>query len=157
MAIELSERRLNSIRYISKIDAAIDEEASEREEYEKDPIKNADKLVMKEGQEPTVFVLNFEVNAKEAKSIKDSRAKGFSDDTVQMSMGDWAYTVCKIVLKGIVNPPGTKGVVFKKDGRGYVADSTMDQLEKFNLVDEIWALYVAMTNAEQEETEASPN
>ena len=157
MAIELSDRRLNSIRYVSRIDAAIDKEASDREEYEKDPIKNADKLVMKEDEEPTIFVLNFEVNAKEAKSIKDARTKGFQDDKVEMAMGNWAYTVCKIVLKGIINPPGAKGIPFKKDGRGYVADSTMDLLEKFNLVDEIWSLYLAMTNQNEAEEEAAPN
>ena len=82
MAIVLLERRLNSIRYVSRIDTAIDKELSEREEYEEDPIKNADKLIYKEGQQPTIFVLNFETNAKEAEAIKNARTKKVGNDGV---------------------------------------------------------------------------
>lgn len=157
MAIVLLERRLNSIRYVSRIDTAIDKEASDREEYEQDPIKNADKLVFKEGQQPTIFVLNFETNAKEAEAIKNARTKKVGNDGVEMSMGSWAATVCKIVLKDIINPPGIAGIKMKKDGRGYVADATMDILERLNIVDEIWSLYLSMTNDLQKEEQAAPN
>ncbi len=158
MAIELSDRRLSAIRYVSRVDDAIDKENSNRDEYEEDPVRNADSLVFLEDKEPTYFILNFEVNAREASMIKDSQAKGLDDDKqVVMSMGKWALTVCKIVLKGIVNPKGVKGIPFKKDGRGYVADATLDKLHKFGIVDEIWQLYLNLTKEETEEAEELPN
>lgn len=158
MAIELGGKRLNAIRYVSRVDNAIDRDNSDREAYEEDPIKNADKLVFLEDKEPTYFVLNFEVNAREASQIKDSQAKGLDEDKqVTMTMGKWSLTVCKIVLKGIVNPQGVKGIPFKKDGRGYASDATLDQLSKFGIVDEIWQLYLNLTKEDIEEAEEIPN
>lgn len=154
----MGSKRLNAIRYVSRVDNAIDKENSDREAYEDDPVRNADKLVFLEGKEPTYFILNFEVNAREASMIKDSQAKGLDDDKqVIMSMGKWSFTVCKIVLKGIVNPQGVNGIPFKKDGRGYVADQTLDKLHKFGIVDEIWQLYLSLTQENQDEAEALPN
>jgi len=157
MAIQMPEKRFNSIRYISRIDSAIDKEASDREAYEKDPMGNADKLVLKDGQEPTIFVLNFELNSKAHELIKNSRSKRASSDGVELTMGSWSQNVCRVVLKDIINPPGVEGIKFKKDGRGYVADSTLDILERLNIVDEIWTLYLGMTNETQEEQEHAPN
>lgn len=157
MAIQLPVKKLSSIRYISRLDGAVDKEASDREEYEKDPTKNADKIVLKDGEEPTIFVLNFELNSKAHEIIKNSRTKRASADGVDMTMGSWSQAVCRVVLKDIINPAGIDGIKFKKDGRGYVADSTMDVLERLNIVDEIWTLYLGMTAESQEEEENSPN
>jgi hypothetical protein len=158
MAIqEKSRRRLNCIKYVSRADDAIDLKASDLEAYQKDPLKNADKLVLKEGCEPTYFLLNFELSAKDALKIKDARTKNDEDSKVQITMGNWALHTVRYVLKDILNPPGVKDVEFKKDGRGYVADSTLDKLERFGIIDEIWSVYLAMTNEKQEEEEAAPN
>lgn len=160
MALVLETRKLNAVKFVSKKDGAIDREESDLEEYYDDIIKNADKLIFKEGQEPTYFLLNLEINAREDSMIKDSQAKGVDDDKqMVMSVGKWAYTVCKIVLKDIINPPGSPaGVIpFKKDGRGYVDDRTLDKLSKMGIVDEIWHQYLSLTKDNEDEKTQAPN
>jgi len=159
MALILQQKKLNAVRYISKRDSAIDKEASDFDEYYEDIVKNADKLKMKQGQEPTIFLLNLEINGKEDAAIKDSQLARIDDDkNPVMAMGKWAYTVCRIILKDVINPPGTVGgIEFKKDGRGYVSDKTMDTLAKYGLVDEIWQQYLSLTGDKNEEKVEAKN
>ena len=71
MALVKQKKKLNGIRYVCRADGAVNEELSDRDLYESDPVKHADALVFHEGQEPTVFILNFELSIHEYSSIKD--------------------------------------------------------------------------------------
>jgi|AntRauTorckE5430_2_1112549.scaffolds.fasta_scaffold00100_10 hypothetical protein len=146
MALKERIRKLNAIRYVCRQDSAVDEEKSDRETYQKDPVTNADCLLFKEGEEPTVFILNFEPNAKETAMINDLRVDTMRDSRgATMTLGSWALAVCRYCIKGIENPPNIKPFVeFKKDGRGYIADSVLDKLSQVGVVDEVWALYISM-------------
>ncbi len=159
MALIFDERKLNAVKYICKRDSAVDKESSDLDEYYEDIIKNADKIKMHNGKEPTIFLLNFDINAKEDAAIKDSQLARIDDErNPVMAMGKWAYTVCKIVLKDIINPPGTVGgIEFKKDGRGYVDDRTLNKLAKMGIVDEIWSQYTTLTSEKQEEKQQAKN
>lgn len=158
MAILDDERRLNAVKFISKKDSAIDWELSDRKAYEEDIIKNADKLVMKKDQVPTIFLLNMELSARDDAMIKNAQVSGVDDDKQpKISMGSWAYTVCKVVLKDIQNPPGVKGIEMKKDGRGYVTDEVLSRLARYDIVDEIWAQYLALKGPSDEVKKEAKN
>lgn len=156
------QRRLNAVKYISKIDSALDKEDPDFDEnWEKfieDPNKNLELLKLKKGQEPTYFILNFELNAKDESTVKDSRISRVDEDKQPvMAMGKWGYTVTKLCLKDIQNPPGVQGIEFKKDGRGHVAETVMDKLSKFGIVDEIWELHLGLTQAQKEMKDNAKN
>lgn len=159
MALVASEKKLNAIRYVCKLDDAVDHEASDRDLYEEDPMKNADALVFLPGKEPTYFVLNFDINGREDAMIKDARIKGIDEDKNPiMAMGKWAYQVAKITLKDIQNPPNVVPlVVYKKDGRGYVADAILDKLAKYGVIDEIWNLFLALRENKEEVKKEAKN
>lgn len=160
MALVAPLRRLNAIRYICRNDGAIDLENSDRELYESDPMKHADALKMKAGEDPTVFILNFEVTGRENSMIKDSTLKGIDDDKNPMiAMGKWAYTVAKICIKGIENPPNVKNpyVEFKKDGKGYIAENVLDKLSAIGVIDEIWSLFIKLREGDDAERVNSKN
>jgi hypothetical protein len=145
-------RKLNAVRLVSRKDSAIDHDNSDWDLYDEDPIKNADALTMNKGQEPTVFVCNFDTTGKEGAKIKNSLVAGVDDDkNAKISMGDWQYTVIRICLKDIQNPPNVADVIeFKKDGNGYVADKTMDFLEKVDLISELFAHYTTLTSSDEQ-------
>jgi hypothetical protein len=156
MALVERSRKLNAIRYVCKADGAVDEAASDRDLYDSDPMKHADALIFKKGQEPTVFILNFEISGREDALIKDVRIKGVDEDKNPIvAMGSWARKVAKFTIKGIENPPGVKPLVeFKKDGRGYIADHVLDKLGPVGVVEEVWQLFLALReNAEEEKAE----
>jgi hypothetical protein len=158
MAILDEDRKLNAVRFISKIDSAVDPDLSDRKLYEEDIIKNADKLVMKKGQEPTIFLLNFDLTAKEDALIKDAQIKGIDDDkNAIMALGKWAYTVARVCLKDIQNPPGVKGIEFKKEGRGFPDDRTLDKISKYGIVEEIWHQYLSLTSHKAEVKKEAKN
>jgi len=159
MALVASERKLNAIRYVCRKDDAVDLEASDRELYDEDPVKNADALVMKKGKEPTYFILNFEINGREDAMIKDARLKGVDEDKNPiMAMGKWAYTVTKICLKDIQNPPGVKALVeYKKDGKGYVVDNVLDKIAPYGVIDEIWQLFLSLREVKEEVKKEAKN
>jgi len=163
MAIVLNnQKRLNCVRVISKQDTAIDwaketdqeptgttEEDWER--YREDPVRNEDAIKYKQDMSPTVFVCNFELDGKEAAAIKNSMIKSIDKDTKDpvVQFGSWAYTVVRMVLKEIENPPNVENViVLKKDSRGYVDNRTMSLLERAGLVPEIFSHYTMLTKDE---------
>lgn len=143
-------KKLNAIRFISKMDSALDLEACEYDEYLKDPVENAPLLKFLEGQTPTVFILNFELSGKEQALLQDSMFSGVDEDqNMKFSMGKWGYNVVKHCLKDIQNPPNEQDVIkLKKDSKGYVDEPTMTELQKFGLVGEIFTLYVSLTQTE---------
>ena len=145
--------RLNAVRIISRNDDAVDEEASDWEVYDKDPVRNEKALVMKADQTPTIFLCNFELTGKEAANVKDALISGIDDEkNIKMSYGKWSYRVTQLTLKGIENPPNVKDVIeYKKDGRGYVSDQTMTLLERMGLVSEIFTHYTSLTQSKEKE------
>jgi len=149
-------RKLNAIRLISRKDSAVDEEASDWDLYDEDPQKNAKCIVMNKGQEPTVFICNFDTTGKEGAKIKNALISGVDDDKqAKITMGDWQYTVIRICLKGIENPPGVPDTIdFKKDGNGYVSERTMDQLERVGIIAELFGHYTTLTK-DDEDTRAN--
>ena len=143
-------KSLNCVELISRNDDALDLEASNIEEYLKDPIANRKKLVFKSGKEPTIFLCNFELSGKEQAIIQDSMMNGLNDDNQpKISLGNYAYVVVRMCLKDIKNPPNETDIIeFKKDGRGYVLPSVMDTLHKCGLVNEIFNHYINLTQTE---------
>jgi hypothetical protein len=150
MALIVSNRRpLNAVTIISRFDSAVDNEATDWESYDNDPITNASAIKIKSGCEPTKFIMNFDVTGKEAASIKDSMIKGMDQETKQpnLAYGKWSYCVVKMTLKDIQNPPNTDGVIeFKKDGTGYVMDSVLSVLERAGVLQELFNHYLVLTN-----------
>jgi len=144
-------RKLNAVRIISKKDSAVDEE-SNWEKYDEDPIRNASEIKIKTGQEPTVFICNFETTGREAAKIKNALISGVDDDkNAKITMGDWQYQVVRTCLKAIQNPPNVPDVIdFKKDGNGYVDERTMTMLEKVGIVQEIFGHYTTLTKDEED-------
>lgn len=159
MALVELTRKINAIRYISKRDGAVDHDASDWDRYLEDPMKNSDALVIKDGQEPTIFILNFEWNGRDAKYVKDNQTSGFDDDRKpKMSMGSWAYAAAKVSLKGIENPADIRPYVeFKKEGSGKVMDSVLDKLERIGIIDEIWQLALAIRGQDEDMKNESKN
>lgn len=145
-----TKKKLNAIRFISKMDSALDLETCDYEEYLKDPTQNEHLLKFVEGQTPTIFILNFELSGKEQALLQDSMFSGVDEDhNMKFSMGKWGYNVVKHCLKDIQNPPNEKDVIkLKKDSKGYVDEFTMTELQKFGLVGEIFTLYVSLTQTE---------
>jgi len=144
-------RSLNAVRLISRNDDAVDQEQSDWDKYDEDPIANADAIVIKDGAEPTYFLCNFDITGKESSLVKDAMIKGFDkeDQSVKLSYGKWAYTVVRLTLKGIQNPPGVDGVIeYKKDGTGYAMDSVLSVLERHGVMGEIFNHYVALTQSD---------
>jgi len=148
MAIKLSQvKRLNSVHIISKRDDAVDEEQTEWDRYDEDPVNNLDAIKYHAEKEATKFICNFEQTGKEVASIKDAMIKGFDDDKNPMvAYGKWAYTVARMTLKDIQNPPNVGDVIiFKKDGKGYVTDEILTKLERLGIVQEIFQHWIHLT------------
>jgi len=160
MALSVTQtKRLNAVRIISKKDPSIDWDQTSEEDWKtycEDPTKNEALIKLKPDQAPTIFLCNFELSGRERATGKDSMVKGIDDEkNVQVSYGYWSYTIVRMILKEIQNPPGTKdGIVLKKDPKGYVDDYTMSILDRPNLglVAEIFNHY--MTLSEEDETKA---
>ena len=153
MSLVVPARKIDSVRFISKLDDAIDIEQSDREAYEQDPVKNQDKLVLLPGKEPTVFVLNLKLSAQQIKEIKDNSVRGVDKDSgTIITLGSWSHMVCKVILKDIINPKDVVNplVKYKKDSRGYVAEDVMDVLANYGILDEIFACYNKMTAKDEE-------
>jgi hypothetical protein len=152
MAFTTTNRRpLNAVRIVSRHDDAVDADKTDWEKYDADPISNAAAIVMKPGKEPTYFLCNFDLSGRESAMVKDAMVKGVdrSDGSVNLSYGKWAYTVARLTLKDIQNPPNVDGVIdYKKDGTGYVLDSVLSVLERAGVVGEIFNHYVTLTQGE---------
>ena len=157
MAIRKTKKRaLNAVKIICLQDGAIDEEASDFDLYRKDPIGNADALKFLPNEKPTYFICNFEVSGKEMAIIKDSMTGGVDDEkNVKTNFGKWAYTVVKMTLKVIDNPPEVKdGIELKFDSKRYVSDATMTDLEQCGVLGEIFQHWITLTQTNEERANA---
>jgi hypothetical protein len=139
-------RNLNSVTIYSKIDDAVDHEASNWDLYNEDPLANESALVFKKDKKPTKFICNFDPPAKHGQLIDNAMIAMNEDRSPEPAYGRWSFMVVKVCLKDIQNPEGTKGgIELKKDSKGFVADETMNKLRKFRIIDEIFAHYQTLT------------
>jgi len=140
-------KKLNALRFISKLDASLDLDTCDYEAYLQDPNVNESNLKFKDGLLPTIFVLNFELSGKEQALLQDNMFGGVDDEqNPKLTMGKWAYNVTKFCLKDIQNPPNETDVIkIKKDSKGHVADEVMTELQKYGIVSEIFSLYFSLT------------
>lgn len=144
MAIRVvAKQNLKAVEVISRNDDALDMDKAEYDEY----IKTGDisKLAFVENKQPTRFIVNFELSGKEAALVKNEIMGGRDEDgKPKMSYGSWQHRVAKYTLKDIQNPtdvPKEEQLELKKDSQGYVNDFTMGLLERYGIVDDIFALY----------------
>ena len=149
MALKKQNKRpINAIEVISKDDGAVDLEQSNWEEYAKTGDRSH--LVFVEGEQPTIFLCNFKLKGKEARSIKNNMIGGKDDDgNPKISLGDWSYRVVKQTLKDIINPADSnpmESFVFKKDADGYVHDDLLAELDSLGMVDAIFGMYTSLTS-----------
>lgn len=141
-------KRLNCVQIISRIDDAVDNDNSDWDLYDKDPIENASALKFLAGKQPTNFICNFELEAKDDARIKDAMFGGIDEDkNPKPAYGGWSLAVVKYTLKGIENPPGiTEPIIFKGDAKGHVSDETLNTLQKAGIIQEIFNHYLNLTN-----------
>lgn len=151
MGITLDDiRPLNSVTIISKKDSAVDHEATDWDAYAEDCIKNASALVLKEGEEATRFICNFEFSGKEEALVKNYTMGGRDEEGgLKPTLGSWGYGVTRLSLKGIENPPGINGIKLKLDSGKYPNPDTMTKLQRFGIVDEILAHYISLTQGDK--------
>jgi hypothetical protein len=153
MAFKTSElKNLNNIEIVSSVDPALDVEKEVWLEYAKNPTQNVNLLKLKEKQEPTRFLCNFEFSGDEAAEIKDAMIKRTArrSKEVNVSYGSWQHTVTRLALKDIKDPSDHKdGIKFKKDSLGYVSDFTMSQLTRFGIIPDIFEVYVNLTQTSE--------
>lgn len=148
-------RNLQAIEIISQFDEAVDKDQSDIKAYMEDCIRNRDKLVLRPGIEPTIFLCKFKLSANDRALIDDSMVSGYDKEaqSAKLRYGSWKKTVARICLKDIRNPAEAiqDGIEFKKDGSGYVLDSTLDELSEMGIVDEIWSHFMALTGENSQE------
>ena len=129
------------------IDPTTKEPFSDIEEYQKswDFSKNC---VLREGQEATVFKINFDVNHNDMVQMKNASLGGFSKgEETGFKVGSHASQVVKTILVDIVNPdsmPADEKIVFEKHNKRFVSDKVMVELEDLGIVDDLYGFY--MTN-----------
>jgi hypothetical protein len=150
MALKIvNKRALNQIEVISKNDDALDLDNSNWEEYE----KTADMAHLKfvTDKQPTIFLCNFELKGKESASVKNSMLGGRDDDgNPSVALGSWSFRVVKYALKDIKNPDyleANERINFKKDKDGLVHDECLAELEKYGVINEIFAMYTTLAMA----------
>ena len=151
---------LKAVLVVLKEDDAIDleHEDCDYEEYQKTGDLN--KLVFVEGKEPTRFVCNFNFNAKQAASVKNSMIAGKDDEgKPTISLGSWQYKIARMALKDIQNPSYLSDEeCFKyKELHGYVDDKLLVELDSVGVVDQIFSMYSALVldNAVRKEAKNS--
>lgn len=144
---------LGIVDFISPRDSAIDtrineqtgEPRSDLEKYKED--WDFDKYcVLTDGEEPTIFKINFSLTPKKQIFIDNSSLGGDGKkEQFGFKLGSHKYTIVKSVLVGIENPantPTNQRFIFKSDGKGFVHDDTMNELLANGLVDEIYSFYL---------------
>lgn len=137
---------LTAVRIIASVDDAIDQAASDVAAYKESG--DEAKLVFLPGKTPTVFLCNFQLDAKAARIVNNAMLSARGDDgKPSMAFGTWAQTIAKVTLKEIVAPddqPDDQRIQLRKDSVGYAADETLAVLERFGIIDDIFAIYLAL-------------
>lgn len=149
MGISLNSiKRINCVRMISKIDDAIDHVNSDWDLYDEDLIQNEDALKFLPDKIPTIFICNFELDAKTNAKIQDAMFAGIDDErNPRPAYGGWALAVAKYTLKGIENPAGVSDPIrFKVDSKGFASDEVLNTLQKAGIIQEIFTHFIKLTS-----------
>jgi hypothetical protein len=155
MAISINTiKRLNCVRLISRVDDAVDHDASDWEKYDEDPMNNENAIKFLADKQPTIFTCNFEVDAKTNAKIQDAMFAGIDDDKQpKPAYGGWALAVVKHTLKGIENPASTVDPIrLKVDNKGAVSEETLNFLQQCGIISEIFNHYLKLTSKENAQT-----
>lgn len=155
MAITTTDiRNLSAVRLFSRKDDAIEKE-TDWDKYAEDPIANEGEIKIVAGKQATVFIFNFDWDAKTEAKLQDKAHGGFDEDkNSKTNIGSYAYNVVRLALKGIENPPGVKDViVYKQDSGKYASKETMDKLYRAGLIGELFS-YWLLLKAEGKDEEA---
>ena len=141
------ERALNAVQIISRIDDAIDHAASDWAAY--DATLDAAHLKLVQGKQPTIFVCNFDLTAKDRAAINDAMLAGTDDDgKPKVGLGSWQLAVTRLVLKDIQNPdyvPEASRIAFKMDGNRHADPRTLNQLSRLGIIQEIFNHFIQVT------------
>jgi hypothetical protein len=150
MAFKIAEKKpLNAIQVISKNDDALDTDKSNWEQYEK--TGDVAHLVFVPDKQPTIFLCNFELKGKQAAAIKNSMLGGRDDEgNASVALGTWSFRVVKQTLKDIKNPADlspAECIQFKADKDGLAHDDVLAELDRYGVLNEIFAMFTALTMA----------
>jgi hypothetical protein len=142
MAIDLRSLNDGHLEIVASCDSSLDMTEAEYQEY----LKTLDKslLKIKDGDEPTVFVLRKVLPHKAEDSIK-SKSFSYNKDDGNIYIGtSHISTEVRWALVDIKNPSHCpNGLIFKKDGDGGAHHSIMSLLEASGIVND---LYVGRKN-----------
>lgn len=149
-------KKLNSVRLFSRADDAIDQDATDWDAYEDNPMdESLIKLVA--GKEATVFLCNFEFKGKDKAKVDDAVFGAMDKDakSPKVNYSGWAYEVVRHSLKDIQNPADVKDVIkLKKDSGTLVAPETMTMLNNAGIVSEIFKYWLALRSDSEEKANA---
>ena len=152
MAIKrVDTKKLDNVIIVSKNDDAIDEENSDWDAYLED--YKMDHLSFLADKEPTKLVCNFRFSASEIAEVKNSMMSSINKSTSQpnLSVGSYQQNIARFGLKDIQNPeyvPAHDRLTLKKNGK-HLRDDSIEMLEQYGLVDEIFTAYTTLTDMNQ--------
>jgi len=144
--------KIGIVNFIHPDDGAIDtgvhpetgELISDIEAY-KDDWDFEKHCVLKEDVQPTIFKINFNVSYKRLKAMKNSTLGGDGKkEEFGFKLGNLSFQTVRTVLVDILNPPGTELAdmfVIKRDKDQLVSMETMEELERYGFVDDIFSFY----------------
>lgn len=139
-----------TIEVICEKDEAVDCTPGEYQEY----LKTLDEeiLELKEGLEPTRFLLKTVLDYKSTQRLKNMQLSySQSDGEMGVKLG-FSIEEVRIALVGIKNP-GAKSIEFKKDGDGFASKGLIEILEASGIISD---LYNARQLALNVENDVSP-
>lgn len=136
----VQKKNLSCVELIVRCDEVIGEDA-DYDAY----LKDLDEKHLKLTGEPSRFVLNLELKSGEGQRVKNAMLGGRDDDgDPKLTYGSWSFSVAKVALKDIKNPPDfplETSFVMKKDGAGNVHDDLLARLDRFGIVQDIFSVY----------------
>lgn len=147
MALKKSTKVIpTAVEVISKHDDALDLEQSNFEEYE--ATGDINHLVFIENKQPTRFICNFNLKAKEKQEIMNISQEISDSGRRQVNIGSLIYTITRFCLKDIQYPESVADAdkfLFKKDKDGYVTLESVAELDNVDVPAQIAGFYNSLT------------
>jgi hypothetical protein len=135
-------RDLSCIKLVCRNDDAI----KNRDAYDS-YLKSLDESELQLSETPSRLILNLELKGSDAEKIKNAMMGGTSaEGAPAVALGTWQFTVARLTLKGIENPPELpleEQVIYKQNVQGKPADETLAYLDRIGAVADIFACYQA--------------
>jgi len=152
------DKGLGVVSWISPQDDAIDTDLGEDGEPKSSLEKYRETwdfekhCVLREGVEPTIFKLNFNLTYMKRKVVENATIGGFAKgEETGYKLGNHSFATVAAILVDIVNPealePDSK-IIFKRGKDSMVSEETMDDLSrgKSTIIGDIFAFYMAKKN-----------